>query len=443
MSGVERGQLPTKIQDVLDITSAVRQILLRGCRFGEFGEGWMSYPEVDRALENCTVRPDEKERLQGLVMRHDAKTPIPIPADVDICFGLVEPDRACNKHLTINVNEVDVNFYFMTYVTSLCQLHHVTVLLPDVVTYFDALNLIASRMNPNGYLELECLVDINSPLTMNALIHILRAYETLRVSSRDAIVHDGNFTRIPERLRFGRVLVEQSIPARKMAQLQSVSDSIVGELNPRIQPAECQQVVINLLDSNLSNVVKYWSKHCFPGMIERLICEGHVAGEESADQTWTNHLDQILDLGRVVEIPSIHANDRVFDQDDLRGAQLHIKEVVVDSEGINSLWKFIKDRSLIVGRWVLTYDAPADTEGLNAVVEQLGHRQTVYIFLRDVSVESLQVASSINARNYIVDERFRNDTALAQFLTISKNVIFRTLARSSEPLTDADFAVAW
>jgi len=426
MAGVGRDQLPIKTQDVLEITEAIRRILLHGCRFEEFTESDMTYSEVDRALENCTVRPDEKERLQDLVMRHATKTPIPIPADVDLCFGVV--DYPCKNHLTINVNEVDVNLYFMEYVKGLCQLNHVTVLLPDVVTYFDALNLIASRMNQNGHLELACSVDINSPLTMDKLRYLLLANQTLHVSSRDAIVHDGNFARFPQRLRFGRVLVEQSIPSMKMVQLQAVSDSIVGEVTPRIQPEDCQQVVINLLDPDLKTVVDYWTKHCYPGTIERVICEGHGAGPETCEGMSgppTHLMNKILDLGQVVEIPSICSNDDLFYQQDLHGAHLHVKEVAVDNNGIDEMWKFIQDGSLTVGRWVLMYDGPSDVEDFNAVVEKLDHQPNVYILLRDVSIQSLQIASKINVRKYVVDERFRGDPMIAQLP--SQDVEFRNL----------------
>ena len=145
---------------------------------------------------------------------------------------------------------------------------------------------------------------------------------------------------------------------------------------------------------------------------------------------------KFLDLGLVVEIPSIRADDRIFDQDDLHGSHLHIKEVMVDSDCIDDLWKFIENRTLTVGRWVLTYDGPSDVDALNAVAGQIDSMPTVYILLRDVSIESLQVASSIDARNYIVDERFRGDIRLEQFLTKGGDVIFRKLP-SSEQMSDA------
>ena len=185
MSGIKREQLPTKTSDQRAIMSLLREIMWTDCKLSNFGKQTFTRGELDRILHSCEVPADKKEKLWGLVMKHQTKLPLPIPLDHQLCDFEAQPPR-CDR-LTINLQEVDVDSDYLAYFVSLCTLDHVTVILPDIVTFQIALRDVARAMEHGGTLQLELPdpIDSSDKYIMQVFKTILRNNRTLVIRSGD------------------------------------------------------------------------------------------------------------------------------------------------------------------------------------------------------------------------------------------------------------------
>lgn len=185
MSGIKREQLPTKTSDQRAIMSLLREIMWTDCKLSNFGKQTFTRGEMDRILHSCEVPADKKEKLWGLVMKHQTKLPLPIPLDHQLCDFEAQTPR-CDR-LTINLQEVDVDSDYLAYFVSLCTLDHVTVILPDIVTFQIALRDVARAMEHGGTLQLELPdpIDSSDKYIMQVFKTILRHNRTLVIRSGD------------------------------------------------------------------------------------------------------------------------------------------------------------------------------------------------------------------------------------------------------------------
>jgi len=445
MSGIPREKLPTRIQDLFEISSSIRGILWETCQFSKFPQGYLNLLEVDDVLRDCVVPSDDRDMLLDLVMNHNMKTPIPIPPDVDVCgeSPREEANQPCDR-VTVNVNEVDVHEGFIEYVDDICKdLRHVTVILPDVTTYTYALDKLSNLLSANGTLELQLPqpLDLNNDRTTERLKRLLD--KDLKIKVRDGVVRQKDGLFLSPNLHFDSVLVEQPIFPKQMAELKSMSNTVVGVIEP-LMPPIVQEVTINLLDPNITDIISHWTntltvpfgKH----RIVRLICQGPLAGQEplvsgwdisKKAPLWTKQFHELLDMSQSIEIPSM-AGEYFRRQS---GTRINIREFVFllpNRMVIEYLTPLIDSGELRVKRWVFRFEPKSHlVETVNIMVqEELGLNNNIYFVLDPVTEETVRVTAEMNVRKYIIDEQYEHQKPafLAELLSAAEDVIYRKLA---------------
>jgi hypothetical protein len=238
MTGIERSRLPTKLQDVVDISTAVREALLKTCGFTQFSIVPFTPQNVDDVLLDCDVEPLEVDRILGLVMKHEGKPPIPIPPDVELCDD-VQFQTACQEPLYIDLRDVDLDLNFTSYLSKMCRLNYVVVNVGETVPDEDRMFNLVEAMQPNATLELISTqsFDLDAERTVSLLANLLAASQQVLLKLNQATV-----SRMPwfwlepqwNRLRLGRVLIKGNLKpdnyADAVGKLKQTSEQVFVEL---------------------------------------------------------------------------------------------------------------------------------------------------------------------------------------------------------------------
>lgn len=441
MSGVSRDRLPVKTQDVIGITALNRSIMWNVCKFDRFNDlSKVLFESIDRALNDCQVPQAMAQELLAMVLKHQDKCPIPIPPDEPLDEEMkavpeVPEAEVAPRPLVINLQEVDVNSYFVSYIDQYRKPGPVVVRGTTVAASASALRLLLPQENLVR-LELSEPIDLSDFNTAEILKELVLESPAHRITANEAVVFGANTIDILKGLegqvRFDRVILAKPIQDEDRASLKMIADALV------VQP-RTWVLTLNLLDVDaMDRALKLPSNS-----VDKITCTGPLVGQEPPDYALNgpggpgiNQLQLLMDKSTVVEVPS--ADVRVV-VNAFKGARnghtLHVTEVRAIPTMQDRLHAFRLSSSYIdvgivsIERLVLTPSAPGVPVFQNFVGEFAKNQPLIptYMVLDPLDQHSMQTAAALGVSNFLVDQRYASDPPirLREFLARAKNVIYR------------------
>ena len=421
MTGTSRERLPTKTQDVIDITSLNRQIMWHACWFSRIPDGSVSFEILDRILNICKVPQEEADKLLSMVTKHADNSPIPIPPDeaLDPDEKELEP-AVCPKPLVINLKQVDVTPYFMAYIFPYCEQANVVVRGQSVPDSSAALRLILPTATS---VELEMaepinLSDVGTVVTLDRLVSENPRYQIL---AKEAVVFADNNLDLVKRMRgrlyFDRILRAKPMSAEADEAFVVMTDELVNDPQPWV-------LIVNLLNVGAMRAV--WALR--DDSVDRLICTGPLVGQEPTNY----NLNLLMRKSAHVQVPSAGVKAVVRVCEETNGRTLHVTEVetslsLIDVLSATQLASCVGKGLLTMDRLVLQF-AMTDysvTE-VNKLVQEVNPQTPIYMVINPVDEKSIDLhVKRMNVRNFILDRRYESDPPL--FLTDlqARSVIYR------------------
>ena len=238
MSGISRDRLPTKTQDVIDITSMNRRIMWNVCGFDQFPAGLISLDVIDRALTNCQVPEDQSDKLFSMVMKHADYSPIPIPPVdfADFLDDLKEDTETCPKPLVVNLEQVRVTTYFIEYISDYCEQGIIVVRGKSLSDSSSALRRILRMPMLLTQLEMSEKINLSDVDTVRTLERLLGESPTAVLAVDTAVVHADNTIDIlrpmRDRLWFDALILAKPMSDEARAVLGKIATKLVEEPNP-------------------------------------------------------------------------------------------------------------------------------------------------------------------------------------------------------------------
>lgn len=428
MTGVSRDRLPTKTQDVLDIMSTTRRIIWNVCRFDQFSMYViLSFEEIDRALNACQVPADQSDALLNLVTKHVEYNPIPIPPDDSLTDEEMK-DETCPRPLVINLQQVNVNSYFIEYIEQYCQPPGVVIVRgTSLVESSEAVSLIVP-VAESVQLEMSEPINLSDIDSLNILKYLVRNGDRskYRVTAKEAVAYDTVCTsRMDGRVKFDQVIVAKTISAEARTQLEQIADKLVDELRSRV-------MTLNIRNFNaIDNVLDH-----SPDSVDAIAFTGPLVGQEPHTLANGGRLGQLMSVSAAVDMPSANINAIAMACDKARqGRTLHVTEVgaypIADDLGrAMALSKCIKTGVLSMDRLVLKLIAGANV--IPDFAREFAKEQPsipVYVILDPVDEPTLQTAQSLGVLNIIVDQKYESEKpdTLRVFLERAQSVEYRKL----------------
>jgi hypothetical protein len=433
MSGVDRDRVPTKTQDVVDITSMNRRIIWNVCRFDQFSRYvFVSFKDLDRALNACQVPEDEVTKLLTMVMKHAAYSPIPIPPDEFLNDERKDDSGGCPRPLVINLQQVDVTPYFIDYINQYCQEGPVIVRGNSLGESSAALLLIMPKAE-SVHLEMTEPINLSDQDSVILLQYLARGAGDSKhtITAKEAVVYGEMSTVLflQHRVKFDRVLVAKPVSAETRARLETIADTLVDE--PR-------SWVITLNLRNRQAITN--ASDLPPDSVDEIIGTGSFVGQEPHMLTDSpRSLRELMSVSTTVRLPSLDINGIVQACESARqGHTLHVAEVgasptVDDRVHALALSHCIKKGVLSMDRFVLKLRPGANLFRNFAVAFAKEHPLVpIYMVLDPVDEQTLQAAADLGVSNFIVDQKYASDQPanLRAFLNQAKSVEHRELQKN-------------
>ena len=440
MTGIRREQLPTRTQDVKDLLSTIRMIMWSVCRFGDFQDSpLVSFQDIDRKLNTCILSKSEIDQVLGMVMKHAAYTPIPIPPDepLDPDEMKVEPS-VCPTPWVINLDEVNVTSYFIHYAWPYCQRSTVIVRGSSVVASSEALRLIMF-IAASVELEMVELINLSDVDTVATLDVLVAENPRCVMAAKKAVVYAPNTLDLIKKMR-GRLLFDNINRAKAIS--TEATEALMGIARQLVSYPMPWEVTLNLLNHNAMPYVRGLPDDC----VDRLICTGPLVGQERPDYMLNrfanSRLKTMMQKSTHVEVPSTKVNIVALACAGEMHHTLHVTEVKTslsasDIAAFGQLDSCIKRGVLTIDRLVLQFEIDeASVVEVNRLVANVHARIPIYMLLNPVDEKSIDLyVRRMHVRNFIVAKRYENFSPvfLWNFLSKARSVIYRDLYEPPSP----------
>lgn len=475
MTGISRAQLPTKTQDVKDITSRVRTILWDVCLFHTLEDGVVPFKDIDTMLNVCQVPDDQAKELLGMVTKFADYSPIPIPPDELLgddmkgdssdeslgeerdhpdellgeemkgnppneFMGDAAKDEGCPSPLVIDLQQVHVTKDFVDNLGLYCEDRDVTVRGTSLGESTSALRLILTWAR-FVRLEMSELINLTDVDTVRNIQLLVNANRKTRFQVDEAVMYAVTdaiqvFRDMRARLHFDKVILTREVTGKYSHYLRDIADDLEYQDIP-------WRLTFNLLNTEaMEDVFKL--PH---DSVDRIVCTGPLVGEEPPNfllnNLAVNRLTLLMNRSACVQVPSA---DMEVVEDACRHATestTHITEVGAyptadDYTRAISLFDYIQKGQLKIDRLVLKLTVPIfDPNSLSefaGAFERTLPDSPVYLLLDPIDESTMQAARALNVSKFIVSNRLgekgytpEHARLVSGFLYRAKDVVYRAI----------------